>query len=421
MARRIWENMGTFLLALMLALLVWIVALNEENPLEERTLTQPVPIELVGLPDNMIVAGSVVSRTQVTIRAPRQALERLTTQQLRVTAVITNPQPGPNVVMLEARPINIDSARITAIEPDRITVNLESSEVREVPISLEVTGEPALGYAAEQPVVSAETVTISGPSSAVDSVAVVEARLSIEGLKRDFNSTISLVPVDANGNTVNRVELSPDSTQVTVPIIQRLGYREVAVTVEITGQVSSGYQVTNITVAPNVVTVSSSDPRLVEQMPGFVDTQTVDLSDASDDIIRRVGLQLPEGVIVVGDQTVLVQVNIGAIEYSLRVERTLEVRGLSPGLSAEVSPDRVDLFILGPLAVLDNLTPDDVGVMLDLTALGPGTYQVAPQLDVLPNDLRVESMLPNRVEVVISVSTPTPTATATPRVTATPP
>ena len=39
MARRMWENLGTFVLALFLAALVWIVASNEENPLE----TAPSP------------------------------------------------------------------------------------------------------------------------------------------------------------------------------------------------------------------------------------------------------------------------------------------------------------------------------------------------------------------------------------------
>ena len=55
MARRVWENLGTFALALILAILVWIVALNEENPIQESAFSQPVAIVLRNTPANMIL------------------------------------------------------------------------------------------------------------------------------------------------------------------------------------------------------------------------------------------------------------------------------------------------------------------------------------------------------------------------------
>jgi YbbR domain-containing protein len=257
-------------------------------------------------------------------------------------------------------------------------------------------------------------------------VARVIARLSIETLRGDFNGPVNLIPLDSAGNPVGGVTLAPASVQVVVPITQREGYRDVAVKLVITGEVAAGFQVTNITVSPNFITVASSDPRLVEQMPGFVDTVPLDLSGATDDIVRRLPLQLPPGVTVDGEQSVLAQVSIAAIEYTLRVERTLEVRGLAPGLSATVSPDTVDVLLLGPLAVLDDLSLEDVRIVVDLEGLDPGTYQVAPSAEVLPRGLRADILL-DQVEVVVVFGTPTasasptiePTPTATPTITPT--
>ncbi len=408
MARRLWENTGTILLAFLLAVLVWVVAVNEENPVEERTLTQ-VPIELVGKPDDMMIIGSVLTTTQVNVVAPRQTLARLAARDVNVTADVTGLAPGTHTVDL-VYSIRTTNVRIESVAPDEITITLERSAVREMEVEVTLLGEPAAGYETEQPELSSETVTVSGPSSAVGRVAGIVARLSIEGLRGDFRGPVTFIPVDTSGTPVTGVELEPESAQVTVPITQREGYRDVAVKLVITGQVASGYQVTNIAVSPNFITVASTNPRLVEQMPGFVNTLPLDISEASDDVVRRLPLELPPGVTVDGDQAVLAQVNIEAIEYSLTVERVLELRGLSPGLSATASPDTVDVLLLGPLTVLDDLSLEDVRLVLDLEGLGPGTYQVSPVAEVLPEELRADILL-DQVEVIVVLGTPTPTMT----------
>ncbi len=409
MLRRIWDNTGTLLLAFLLAALVWIVAVNEENPVEGRVLSA-VPIELVGKPDDMMIIGSVISSTQVSVTAPRLTLAELTARQVRVSADISSLGPGTHSVRLVAD-VPEGSVRSVTIDPEEITITLERSAVREMPVDVTLLGEPAAGYESEPPTLSADTVTVSGPSSAVGRVASIMARLSIEGLRGDFLGPVNFIPVDASGTPVNGVELEPDSAQVTVPITQREGYRDVAVTLVITGQVAAGYRVTNITVSPNFITVASTDPRLVEQMPGFVNTLPLDISGASDDVVRRLPLELPSGVTVDGEQAVLAQVNIAAIEYSLTVERVLEMRGLPPGLSASTSPETVNVLLLGPLTALDVLSLEDVRVVVDLEGLGPGTYQVIPEVEVLPQGLRAENVLPSQMEVVVVLGTPTPSPT----------
>jgi YbbR domain-containing protein len=79
----------------------------------------------------------------------------------------------------------------------------------------------------------------------------------------------------------------------------------------------------------------------------------------------------------------------------------------------------VDILIAGPLPVLNQLRQEDVRVFLDLTGLGAGTYQVTPQVTLLPTELRVEKVLTSPIEVTIHLK-PTATATATPTITTTP-
>jgi YbbR domain-containing protein len=426
MARRVWENLGTFVLAMILAILVWVVALNEENPIEEGIFSQSVAVRLRNAPTNMILIDPGASQATVTIRAPRQVWQTLTEQQISVVADLGQRGPGTYTVTLQAE-VNADSSKVVSIDPPEITVVFEREETRACPVTLTRTGTAALGYEAAPAVLTPNQINIEGPASTVARVADCVARVTTDGLRETFTGQVSVIPVDENGNLVTGVVLSPNNVQVSIPVSQKQGFRDVAVKVVITGQLASGYQVTNIAVTPRVLTLSSSDPSVVEQLPGFIETTPLDISGASSDVVRRVALQLLPGVEVQvppgveSGESVLVEVSVAAIEYSLTVQRELDVRGLAPGLGATLSPDTVDVLILGPLPVLDNLTPEDVRVVLDLTGLRAGTYHLTPQVVLLSDRLRYENVLPSQIEVIIAPATPTPTGgTPTPTPTDTP-
>ena len=98
--------------------------------------------------------------------------------------------------------------------------------------------------------------------------------------------------------TVSGLGLNPTEVTVTLPVSQQGGYRDLAVKVVVNGQVASGYRLANISVFPPVVTVFSGDPALVNSLPGVLETQPLDLENASDEISTRLSINLPEGVFV---------------------------------------------------------------------------------------------------------------------------
>jgi YbbR domain-containing protein len=401
------RNLGTLGLALLLALVVWVVAVHEEDPIEEKPFPQPVPVEMVNLPAGVISVGAVTRQTEATVRAPRSIWDTLNLGELHARADLSGLGPGAYDVPLTGV-IDDPVARIVHLEPAVLHVVLESQAIRELPVRAAPAGEPALGYEAGPARASLNTALIAGPASAVDSVSEIRAPVSLAGLRGDFDQDVTLVPVNAAGQPVPGVAVNPAAAHVSVPIAHKLGFRDVAVKVVVVGQVAAGYRITNITVAPPVMTVSSTDPDRVAQLPGYVETTPVNISGASDDLAVPVTLALPDGISPVGEQNVLVQVNIAAIESGVTVQRRPEIQGLGPGLAAVVAPETVDVILSGPLPVLDSLKQDDVRVILDLSQLGPGTYQITPQVSLLPEKLRSESVLPGQIEVTITLGvTPT--------------
>jgi YbbR domain-containing protein len=418
----LWDNVRTVLLALLLAVVVWAVAVNEENPIEERAFGPSLEVALLNLHDGLVMVGSVSTRTTATIRAPRLTWETLTADQIHVTADLADLGPGTHVVPLEWT-LDTPTARVTRLAPDTVRLTLELRIQREFRLQVVPTGELALGYESGQPQASVVTATVTGPASAVDRVSKVLAAISLANLRTDFEGDVPVTAVDAAGRAVNDVDVEPTLVHVRVPVTQKPGFRTIAVSPDITGTVASGYRISNITVSPLVVTVTSADPATVNVLPGFVRTQQIDLSGASDDIEVRVPLALPEDVTLVGDQSVLLQISIAALDSSVTVPRQVEIQGLGAGLSALPSPDTVDVLLFGPLPVLDQLRLEDVRVILDVTGLLPGTHQVTPQVILLSDRLTAENVLPAQVEVVIVIGplpTPTPTLTPTATITLTP-
>jgi YbbR domain-containing protein len=406
--RRAWRMVPAFVTAFLLALAVWVSAVTANDPNEEAVYPRPIPITVVGKDLNLILSPEDLNSVTLTLRAPRSLWNSLINEPDAVRAVVdlTGLAPGTYAVPVQIQ-ISLRPVRVVSYTPKTVTINLERLESREMPIKLVVNGTPAAGYNADPPQLNRSTVVVSGPQSQVQKVAEVQAVLDISGASESLTRTLALQALDANGNPVSGLTLVPDRITASVSIRQRFGYRNVVVKVVLQGQVASGYRLTNIAVFPPVITVFSEDPQSVTDLPGYIETVPVNIANAKDDLDVLVPLNLPPGISVVGDQTqVLVRVGVAAIESSVTLPNLrVEVSGLAPGYAATVSPEALTVILSGPVALLDRLQPGDVRVIVNVQDLPPGTHQVTPMVEILLSDLRVESIQPETVEVVITRST----------------
>ncbi len=408
------RNFGTLLLAFILAVVVWVSAVTSADPNREQTFL--VPVEVVGLRTDLEVITALPDELELVLLAPNSILMQIAEDPGALVAWMDLSQLGPGRFVVSVqyqvseryRPV-----RVVRANPQSVELTLEELVAKTLPIETNVQGEPALGYQAADPEWSAQQVEVSGRASQVERVATVKATLNIEGANETIERAVRLVALDAEGKPVNDVTLKPNEITVVQTITLRGGYRNMVVKVVTTGQVAEGYRQTSISVSPPNVMVFSADPQLVDQLPGYVETEPLDITGAVDDIETVLSLDLPDGVSVIGDPNVLVQAGIAAMEGNIKIIRLVETIGLLPEMEASVAPDTVDVILYGPLPVLDTLTETDVRVVLDLTGLEEGIHQLTPEVIILPERVRVETISPETVEVEIRAAdalTPTPGA-----------
>ncbi|RLT45112.1 MAG: hypothetical protein DWI57_01525 [Chloroflexi bacterium] len=403
------ETLVTLLMSVALALIVWIFAVDQENPSIRDDFSTPIPIGVRGLNPGLQTLQDLTQRTvSLNLRAPQRTWQSLTASDFIATIDLTALQPGSHDVAVAVTGVNPD-VEILEREPRQLRVQIENVITKTVPIQVDIADSAAFGYDWQTAITEPETVEISGPETQVNQVRAVHAEVRLLGTKNQVERNQPLVARDGQNQPVDRVSMSPASVRIVVPVVQRPGRKEVAVLVLVQGQPAPSYRITSIKPEPaTVILLGSADA--LRNVPGYVETAPLSIEGATGEVRERLPLNLPENVSVLEEAGVLVTVGISAIESSATVSRQPVVVGLSELLTATVSLARVDVLLSGALPRLDALAPDDVRVTLDLTGLVPGSHVVVPSV-VAPEGILVQDVIPQAVEVVIASLLPTVEAT----------
>ncbi len=396
------SNIISMVLALLLALAVWIVATQQENPIQQTEFSRPIPIQLIGLSSDLIVTNEPPTTTAVQVRAPRNTLTSLSVEDFSVIADLSGLEPGNYQIPLQ---IEVAAQAIpVSANPSHIQIDIEKVAQREMPVQLVLDGQLPTGYATGSSQLQPATVQINGPQSRVALISEVRVSVALDGLREAYEGDLPLTALDSSGNPVTGVTIKPETVHVTLPIQQEEGFKDVAVIARPVGQPPPGYFVTNITVTPPVVTVQG-DPAVISAMLPYILT-SVDVTTMIADTSVEITLQLPAGVTLSEAQPIQALVTVAAQLGSRTLSVPVTVDGLGPGLAGTVNPTNVDVLLSGPLPVLNALTPETVLVTVDVTDRAIGTYQLEPTAQVTniatPEKVLVESVLPQTVEVQIT-------------------
>lgn len=416
---RIFTNLGALLLSLFLAVVVWIVAVREENPIITDDLAAPITIDLIGLAENLSIVGQPLDQVTLRLRAPQRAWnETLRPEDFQVHADLEGLGAGRHSVPLTADYPG-DEVQVVAVKPESLVITLEPVITRTIPVEAQVIGEPAFGYEWRGTVVTPTQVIARGPESLVDQVDAAVVEVALPGVRSTVERQQPVSLRSSDGEPLTGIqEVTPRTVEVAVEIARRPGYRDFSVRVPYTGAPARGYQIASIAVDPSLVTLRGS-PEAFDRLPGYVETLPIDLEGATEDVRARLALNLPEPLSVVGSQNIAVQIEISPIMGSRDLRLEPVIRGLDLGLTRTVPIKTVDLVVSGPLPVLEALDGGSTQVILDLSGLESGVHSV-PLQAVVPEDVTVVSLLPAAIDITLSPRS-TPAASGPITSTITPP
>jgi YbbR domain-containing protein len=404
--RSLVTNVPLALLSLALATALWVAVTNAENPSLRRVLPFTVDVKPLNVPASLTVTGTRPAKVRVTLVGPRDAVEGV--QPGDLTALVDLSSTGAAGsqaagdydadVHVSVRQRNVQAE---SVDPAVVTVSLEATAKRTVPVKVVKIDAPPLGYElAGDPAAQPAQATITGSTQQVDAVSAVVASLKLTGLTVSGNQTLALDPQDSAGNSIGGLKVEPASVSVAVHVNQVLFTRQILVDPRIQGQPAAGYGIAGTKADPPTVTVIG--PVDVLNRIATAPTEAVDVAGATSDVIRTVGLQLPSGASLADPKSsVVATISIQPQRGQGTLVLAPKVIGVGAGLVASPEQASVSVSFSGPGPSVVRVTPADVAVTLDLTGLGPGPHQVEPKVS-LPQGLQTDSLSPDRVTVTLA-------------------
>lgn len=415
------------LVALILALVVWVYVTISRNP-EMQFQFEEVPLQVQGLRSDFVLTDErgiplpMLPAASLTVFAPQAT--HLSADDFRLYLDLS-PITEPGIYELRVQVETRQVVRTWTVRPEKVQVRVEEVRQALLPVKVRLQGQPGLPYIVGTPLVVPNRALVQGPSSRMQLVAGVQVGVDLAGRVASLeNAPLTAVAVDAAGNEVGGVTITPTTFTVTVPIALQGGHRAVSVVPVTQGQPAAGFYLYAVEVFPDMVTIFSGDPAILTQVP-YLETLPVDISGRSQDFTQTVGLNVPPNVSLINSpDRVTVTVRFGSIAPMLRLSIPVRATGLGDGLRASWEPTWLQVTVRGPLRVLEGLSLDDLWAQVDLSGLDAGeydlpvTFTVPAGIEIRPTEVTIHVII-ERPATPTPTPTPTPTATETP--TATPP
>ena len=393
-------NIGLGLLSLALAVTLWAFVTNEENPTRTDCVPGAIPVEMVNVPEGLAVAALSDEAVSVRASAPQDICDHLTVDDFRAVADLSTAKARENSVTLRVsstrRQVQVEQA-----SPFQVTVTLEPVTTKVVPVTVKLIGTPPLGYATVSGKTTPEQVEVTGAESLVALVEEAVADVNVQGVRVPLDQVFTLVARDGRGGDIEGVTLNPSTVEVALPIVRREMTQAYVVTPTLRGVPSSGFNVTSISVEPAFVVITGAIEAL--QSLTTVATDEVDVDGAASDVVRAAKLQLPPGLTVTGSDSVTVRVSVSPAQGEITLGLTPTVKGLEPGLRAELATTLVEVRVAGEIPVLRALSPTSLTAVVDASRLGEGQH-VLPVQVTAPPGVQVVGVEPATVIVTLSTA-----------------
>jgi len=161
--------------------------------------------------------------------------------------------------------------------------------------------------------------------------------------------------------------------------------------------------VAEVNFTPPAVTLRSSIKRL--DAISSVKTTAINLVGKTNDFSDQIGLEIPDGVTLVGENLINVTVKIGSSPFNRKLVIIPHGINVTPGLKVvSMSPTTIDVTLSGPAEELNKADRDTVVLDLDLRSAtsGDNTMTIDKSMFRVPDKVSVISFEPTSLQVSLT-------------------
>ncbi len=413
MKRRLTANWGLKILAFFSAVLMWLVVVNIDDPVTDKTYNgisvSVINEEIVTTTNRTYQIVDNTQEVSVTVSANRSVLNKIKSEDIVAIADMKELSLGTQIPIDVSIPgFKYEKAFTT---PGNLQVKIEDEAKNNFPITPTTTGTVREGYVLGELKPNPEKVTLRGPKSVIDSISRVVAEANVSGLSENADIEGKLILYDMNNNVIDQTllanNLGKDGVSVRVTLNQIRSVPVKPDTSMITA--ASGCKVSAVNVEPREVRVTGEEEHLDKLDKIEIPAEDLAISDLSERTERMVDISayLPDGVTLADENAGSVVITIlieqpGVKNYEVSTS-SITVNNLADDLEL-VYGAVVDLEIQvrGPAEILKVFTIAKK-VSIDLKDYHtPGTYLVPVTVELPEGCELVDS---EEVEIILEKKT----------------
>ena len=377
-------------LSLLIAVVFWLYVDDVQGSAITETYYR-VPIEFIGAEDTLPSRGLMLSEGEditidLKLSGPRILISGLDKDDIRIQVNLSNISAvGTYTLNYQLLyPDDVDPTKITRDWASRTMVTVEVVELytKMIPVEVSATGEVAEDYIymAERLVLDPATLTVSGREEDVDQVASARINLDLTGVSSSISRKFDYDLLDADGNVVEveGIRISDNQVQVDAPIYL---IKTLDLTVKFKESPGSMLEDVKWKLEQNTIEVAG-DAASLENKEDIL-LGEIDLSSLLSDTEMVLDISLPAGTVNISGfttTTLTISFSDDLATKALSVSNISAV-GLSEGQSFDRLTNSVEVVLRGPEDILDQVTAEDVRIVVDLEEYtSNGTYSVPAQV-----------------------------------------
>lgn len=284
------NNRALKLLALAIAIVLWLYVGIEQDPISQRTYNVPITVENLSADK---VATVSKERVNVKVMGRETRLDGITSEDFKAYVDLSHAKTGEGEAEVHVSLPN--EVYFAKLDPSHVNVYVEQREGETMNVDIVRTGILSDGVTIEEMNVEPQSVFVSGNEDALAMVAKVGVAVELEDVYSDIKKDVPVQLYDYEGNIIEQGELKvyPEVVTLNITVSEVDIQKSVPIQAELIGSLAEGVQVESVTVDPQMAKVEGLPKDLAKITE--IKTEPIDLSgikETTSFTVKLVGKQL---------------------------------------------------------------------------------------------------------------------------------
>ena len=402
--KNINKDLMTKITSAFLAIILWFVVLNLDNPYNDRTIV----VELDIKNENMLVEKNLYlvnknyrKSIEIVIRGRKASVDSVNPSDFYAILDFAKVKSvNDKYIEIDGPYYTKDDKQITIVSmnPKVINIQLENIIKSDFPIKAELKGTPKSSYVVTGVKVDPASITVQDRESMINLIGEVKVLIDVSDIDRDKKITKQPCLIyNKEGE-----EIVSLSNQFFADVTLEVG-KEVAIVLDIEGKPAEDHVYVGYSIVPEKVMLRGDFDILASLAE--LKTEKINIEGISESKQYNVSIVLPEGVELFNmENSANAYVMVEKLqEKEIEIEEgdiTIKNMDASNDYLYEISPDDSKIILKGRQDYLKNIYIGNLNPSIDVNGFTEGIHKIKITVNQLPE---IEILHLPTVEVKVSI------------------